>query len=146
MKQQITSFDRTECYDSIKGTFKRGIIPNNLLNLSIASTANTTTGNITLTSTVVSTSEEVYVYAINSFSPDSATAGALYLAVDGTAKYYFNKTANLNLSRPDAPLLMVREGSTLSIVAASLTTTSHTFNVSVVGKIEPIPTSVEPLS
>jgi len=141
LKLQATAFQRTEDYDNLNGTWVRKIKTNDLMNFVVDATTNSTTGDVTLASTVVGTNEAVYVYALA--SRNDGTNVNVALRVDGTNVWTFRGSQD-NVSVPEAPFAVVFEGSTISWVALGYTTTATTFYCSAVGKIEPIPARIEP--
>jgi len=140
LKRQVTSFDRTEEFDSLLATWKRKIKPNNIMNISTSVTT-TTTGNVTLISTVIGSNEEVYVYGLR--TDEGVEGTSINLQVDGTTVWTLDSNGNQTMSNPDAPLAVVQASSTIALTIFTVTT-DDTFAVSAVGKIEPLPTSVEP--
>ncbi len=141
LKKQITSFDRTEEYDSVLSTWKRKIKPNNLMNLTTAVTT-TTTGDVSLITTVVGANEEVYIYGVSSAIGTSGIA--LAIQVDSANVFTINSNMSNTLSNPDAPIAVVQASSTIGLVVLETTVTDETFIVNLVAKIEPLPAKAEP--
>ena len=140
-QQQNTTFNKTEIYDSRKGQFKREIKANNLMNIGLSVT-NSTTGSVTLTSTVVGTNEEVYLY---NFMVSGTTARSYTLEINNIQVAVFDALNTIKgaTTIPSAPFGVAYAGSTISVKAHGLTTTAETFIIAVTGAIEPDVTRVE---
>jgi len=133
LKMQTTSFQREEIYDQLTGQWVRKVKPNNTFNLMVSSTASTTTGSITLTSSVVATGEVVTIYSYKVNSNRTIT-GPVNLQVGSAVKAVVSGLSDSILST--TPIAVATAGQTVSVVAVT-TTTNEIFHVNVIGLVEP---------
>jgi len=140
-KQQSTNWLRTEEYNTLLGYWTRKTKTNNLMNLSGSVTNSTTGSAVKLATTVISTTEDVMIYAVKVYG---STSYPVTFSVDSATKVVLNGSADSIVSTPEAPLFRVAAGSTLAIAIPDITTTANQWNYTVVGKIEPTGAYLEP--